>query len=309
MQLEWIKTIWSRAQHNAFTDLCEFQGKMYCCFREAGNHISADGKIRILRMDFNANKLAEQSVSLPGVDLRDPKLSVTADGKLLLLAYARHTGADNNTLFGQPINWLSSDGHSWSSLRYFADKNWWLWRLRWHKGQAMGFAYNRGQQAINFYQGDPRRTFNLIQPKAFSLAKQGKGYPNESDIVFDDDDSAYALIRRDADSCTAQLGRARPPYTRWHWADLGEYIGGPVMLKLSSGKALVAGRYWQDLSPRTALFELDLFSAKLELKLLLPSAGDCSYPGLLLKGKVLYMSYYSSHIDNKSNIYLARIAL
>ena len=282
---------------------------MFCCFREAHNHISADGKIRLLRMDFAGNKLAEQCLSLPGVDLRDPKLSITADGKLLLLAYARHTRADNSTLFGQPVNYLSTDGHSWSSPRYFADKNWWLWRLRWHKGQAMGFAYNRGQQALNLYQGDPRRTFNLIHPKAFSLAKQGKGYPNESDIVFSDDDTAYALIRRDADTCTAQLGRASPPYTRWHWVDLGEYIGGPVMLKLDSGKVVVAGRYWQGLQPRTAIFELALATAKLQLKLVLPSAGDCSYPGLLVKDNTLYMSYYSSHIDNKSNIYLAKISL
>jgi hypothetical protein len=309
MQINWIKTIWSRAQHNAFTDLCEFHTDMYCCFREAGNHISADGKIRVIRMDFAGNKLAEQNLSIPGADLRDPKLSITSDGKLLLLAYARHTDTDNRTRFGQPVNWLSTDGHSWSNPRYFADKNWWLWRLRWHKGQAMGFAYNRGQQALDLYQGDPRRTFNPIQHKVFSLAIQGKGYPNESDIAFADDDTAYALIRRDADSCTAQLGVAKPPYKRWQWFDLGEYIGGPVMLKLDAVKALVAGRYWQGLNPRTALFELDLQSAKLQLKLILPSAGDCSYPGLVLKDKTLYVSYYSSHIDNKSNIYLASVSL
>lgn len=309
MQITWLKTIWHKGKHNAFTDLCEHKGKFLCCFREAQNHISADGIIRVLKLSVDGNIEEVQRLNIPQADLRDPKLSITSDGKLLLIAYARHTKGDNKTLFGQAVSWVSSDGRSWSSPRYFAAKNWWLWRIRWHNGQALGFAYNRSQQALNLYQGDPRRTFNLIQPGVLSLEKHGKGYPNESDIVFAQDDTAYALIRRDADSCTAQLGKAKPPYKKWQWTDLKEYIGGPVMLDNGPGKALVAGRIWQNTEPKTALFELDLYRPKLTLKLILPSAGDSSYPGLVRQGNNLFVSYYSSHMDHKSNIYLAKIKL
>ena len=40
----------------------------------------------------------------------------------------------------------------------------------------------------------------------------------------------------------------------------------------------------------------------------LPSAGDCSYPGLAWHRGCLWMSYYSSH-EGKASIYLARIGL
>ena len=42
--------------------------------------------------------------------------------------------------------------------------------------------------------------------------------------------------------------------------------------------------------------------------LTLPSGGDCSYPGLVWHGGLLWMSYYSSH-EGKSSIYLARVEL
>jgi hypothetical protein len=41
--------------------------------------------------------------------------------------------------------------------------------------------------------------------------------------------------------------------------------------------------------------------------LTLPSGGDCSYPGFLLKDDILFVSYYSSH-EEKTAIYLAKIA-
>ena len=40
----------------------------------------------------------------------------------------------------------------------------------------------------------------------------------------------------------------------------------------------------------------------------MPSAGDNSYPGLVLHEDVLWVSYYSSH-DGKTSIYLAKLKL
>ena len=37
-----IRRVFHNGEHNAFTDLCHFQGAFICCFREAKNHISGD---------------------------------------------------------------------------------------------------------------------------------------------------------------------------------------------------------------------------------------------------------------------------
>ncbi len=42
--------------------------------------------------------------------------------------------------------------------------------------------------------------------------------------------------------------------------------------------------------------------------LILPSGGDCSYPGMVYHDGLLWISYYSSHEAN-TGIYLARIAI
>ena len=45
-----------------------------------------------------------------------------------------------------------------------------------------------------------------------------------------------------------------------------------------------------------------------DLRFEAPSAGDTSYPGLLVRGNELWASYYASH-EGKSSIYLARIPI
>lgn len=309
MRINWLKTIWTKGQHNAFTDLCRFKNALACCFREATNHISANGKIRVLILDEHGQETYQTSVSIKGADLRDPKLSVTPDGKLLLLAYARHANENNQTRFSQPMTWFSGDGKSWSNAKPIADKNWWLWRLKWHDGIAHGFAYNRRMQCLRMYSGQPRRTFELINEQALSYEQHGLGYPNESDMIFLQDHTAVSLVRRDADSCTAQIGLAKPPYKVWQWRDLGEYIGGPVMLKINDEFALVAGRLWNNNGPITALWQLDIKQAKITLLGELPSSGDNSYPGLVAIDDQIFVSYYSSHQQQKSCIYLANIDL
>lgn len=306
MQLNWLKKIGNKAVHNAFVDLCAFNQQLLCCYREAQNHISADGIIRILTLDSEGQIMHSSRISIPHTDLRDPKITVTPDGQLLLIAFARHTCAQNKTISTRNLTWLSQTGQSWSADKECADRGWWLWRIRWHKNTAYGFAYNRRQNAIHFYSGNPRRSFHLHQPFALSLHQHQKGYPNESDLIFDNN-KAYALVRRDADTYTAQLGHSTSPYKKWRWIDLGCYIGGPTMLALNKEHALVAGRIVKQERLVTGLLKMNLLNGNLQELLILPSAGDNSYPGLVLQKDILYVSYYSSHEDNKSSVYLARI--
>lgn len=308
MKINWIRKISAQGHHNAFTDLCQFKQDFYCCFRQAENHVSDDGTIIVLKLTLQGKVAITSRLHLDGHDLRDPKLSETPDGKLLLIAYARSTKRTGTVGSSRNICWISQDGLSWSSPTYFGRDNWWLWRVRWNKAQAFGFAYNRGQNAIDLYQGDPRRTFDKIVSGAFNKEKHHKAYPNESDLLFIEQ-QCFAIVRRDADTYSAQLGHSSYPYKQWHWLDLGFYLGGPVMLPLNNSQGLLAGRVIHKNSLRTAIFKIVFKTGKTSDFLLLPSKGDNSYPGLVRLNNLLYVSYYSSHEDDKASIYLAQLDL
>ena len=57
--------IWQQGAHNAFTDLCLYQGRYYCVFREATAHVSPDGALRILQ---SSDGKRWRSVALRRVD-------------------------------------------------------------------------------------------------------------------------------------------------------------------------------------------------------------------------------------------------
>jgi hypothetical protein len=308
MKVEWLSSVCSLGLHNAFTDLCLFKGSLYCCFRQARNHVSDDGIIWIFTLNLTGKVLAKMSLRMANYDLRDPKLSVSPEGNLMLIAYARGVNQGTAKLASKNMNWVSSDGLSWSSPKSFAKDNWWLWRIRWHNDQAYGFAYNRAANSIDFYQGHPRRAFHKQVSGALSLQKHQLAYPNESDLFFNDK-QCFAIVRRDADSFSAQLGISQFPFKTWKWLDLKFYLGGPVMAFLNDNVAIVAGRVQRKNSLVTAVFTLNLSSGKVLQKLYLPSAGDNSYPGMVIIDSTLYLSYYSSHKDNKSQIYLVKILL
>ena len=90
-------------------------------------------------------------------------------------------------------------------------------------------------------------------------------------------------------------------------------LGGPNFIELPGG-ALWAGTRMHadslDLSqgkgPKTVLARMT--PSEITPALILPSAGDSSYPGLVWHDGLLWVSYYSSH-EGKSAIYLAKVRL
>lgn len=312
MQIVDVKRVTKGSKHHAFTDLCDFNGVLYCSFRVAKNHVSDDGHINVVTLSESAEVVYTQRIIMPDTDLRDPKLSVSSKGELVLLAYARRTS--KSSFLGElgnqhPLIWVSQDGLSWSCPKNIGEKHWWLWRLRWHDGKAYGIAYNRSKNAVHLYSGDPKRSFHRHSSNMFCLQKHNKGYPNESDICFTENDVAHIILRRDSDTYSAQLGSSKPPYINWQWRDLGFYIGGPNMLQLNNDSALLAGRIIHKGKLVTALLNVNFKSAKVSLLNILPSAGDNSYPAMVRKENTLFVSYYSSHQDQQAHIYLAKLKL
>ena len=81
-----VERIFDRAGHSAFTDICRFKGRLYVCFREGSGHVPGlNGTVRIIVSGDGLNWRSAALLDEEGVDLRDPKLSVTPDGRLMVL--------------------------------------------------------------------------------------------------------------------------------------------------------------------------------------------------------------------------------
>lgn len=300
-----VRRVWDQAPHNAFTDLVRFRGQWYLTFREASVHAvprvgTPGGKIRVLR---SADGDAWVSAALldhgADQDLRDPKLTITPDGRLMLNAAVAPEAAPNDR---QSLVWFSADGRTWTGPEPIADPNVWLWRVAWHGDQVYGFGYGRVvPQFIRLYRSSDGRAYH---PHVDNLLS-GDSFPNETALLFLKDGTAYALVRRDKGTATGLLGTSLPPYTKWTFKDLGTRIGGPAFLQIPDGRFVAAVRLY-DGKVRTALCWLDPAAGTLAEFYALPSGGDTSYAGMAWHRGRLWVSYYSSH-EGKASIYLAKV--
>ena len=309
-----IKRISKPATHCAFTDLIEnpfdkSRKTLMCCYRQATNHVSADGVIIVLTLDKVSFQVRHRIIIRENnTDLRDPKFSY--DGSRLLLTTYAKSFPENGKLVTKMVTYFSTTGLSWSAGNSYGKPGWWLWNHTWYTSEAYGFAYNRRANSVSLYKGDPTRSMHVHKEGAFCLDKHGKGYPNESTILFDNEGNASVFLRRDADSFSAQFGTSKAPFTKWTWHDLGIYIGGPAAVALNGNLFIVAGRHidWGSHQFTTKIWLFDSKTKTLSELQTLPSGGDTSYPGLVIEGDNLYISYYSSHIDNQARVYMAHLS-
>ena len=78
--------MWDAAPHQAFTDLCIDDDQFVLTFREGDGHAyGKDGVVRVLRSPDGSSWETMDVLELAGVDLRDPKLSVTPDGRVMVV--------------------------------------------------------------------------------------------------------------------------------------------------------------------------------------------------------------------------------
>jgi hypothetical protein len=295
-----VRKIWDAAPHNAFTDLARFQNRWFCVFREGKAHVSPDGALRVISSTNGVNWESAALITSANADLRDAKITVTPEYRLMLSgAAALHQPA---TAKHQSRAWFSRDGYEWSKPYEIGDPNFWLWRVTWHDKIAWCMAYETTEKSTRLYRSKDGKKFSQVLDKAFA-----EGAPSESTLLFLKDDTCLCLLRRDKEAPSGQLGVALPPYKKWEWRDLGVRIGGQNMISLPDGRIVVASRL-HDGAVRTSLLWLDPQAAKLTEFLKLPSGGDCSYAGLALHEGFLWVSYYSSH-EGKTSIYFAKVKI
>lgn len=314
-----VKLIWNEAHYNAFVDLIRFHDKWFCSFREGKFHVAKpgkedDGKIRVISSSDGEAWTSAALLDEPGVDLRDPKLSITPDGRLMIVAGGSQypggifKGRQSRVMF-------SADGSHWTKPQPVVKEGQWLWRVTWQKGKAYGIAYygSPGPYRQDLVESDDGIHWNVVT----ELKVPGGG---EATVRFPDDDRMMILMRRvpaladrklsvpppDTRS-HAWIGISEPPYHDFQWRTTGHMVGGPNFIVLPSGKMVGGGRSLQNNDPKMPRTGLGFLTpTSLEPELWLPSGGDNSYPGLVYHDNLLWVAYYSSHGGNPA-IYLAKI--
>ncbi|MBN2594831.1 MAG: exo-alpha-sialidase [Sedimentisphaerales bacterium] len=305
-----VRKIWDEAPHNAFTDLVRWNDAFYCAFREGRGHVSTDGRIRILESKDAGTWVSTALISLECFDLRDAHLSVTPDGRLILIGGAAPREKDNQSAPTGTFVSFSKDGRQWTQPQIAVEPGRWLWCITWNKCKAYGVSYTagKGDRYLDLLVSDDGINYT---PRVTRLFEQG--YPTEVTLRFDSEGTCYALVRRDqrgGDPSSAMLGISRPDYKQWQWKDLGAEFngfGGPDFIQIPGGFWLAAGRM-HDGGAYTAICRLDVENGTMTKLLKLPSGGDTSYPGMVWHNDVLYVSYYSSH-ETKTSIYLAKLKI
>lgn len=291
-------------EHNAFTDLCRFQGRYYLAFRSCpdGHGVHPTSSIIIQSSADTKTWKTVHRYSVPQRDVRDPHFLVFKD-KLFVYTGAWYCGDRSpkqhelNELLGYAA-W-SDDGKTWQSpVMLEGTYGHYVWRAATHGGKA----YLCGRRKREFVRTKTRAERDPLIESAMLESDDGLIFRktalfqetngDETAFLFEKDGSVVA-VARSGSGRNAQLCRAKPPYQAWDRRNFDRYIGGPLLAKWGD-RYLVGGRKMVTKKPVTSLYWL--VDDQLHEFAELPSGGDNSYPGFLqLSDNRAFVSYYSSH--------------
>lgn len=293
--------------HNSNTDMIYFKNYFYLVHASSPYHFATpECKLIIWRSKDCKQWEKLSTVHIPDEDIRDPKfLSIGNRLILFVLKSVEFTAEPYTTAYV-----VSEDCKRWSPLHEIAHEGWLFWRPKtfdgkiwyvpayWHEhGKSMLFSSTDG---INW------------QP--ISLIYEGDRC-DETAIEFFLDGTMISTQRLeysdswlgDSRACTG-IRIAKPPYTQWTGIkDYGTRLDGPALFAYK-GKVYALGRR----NPYTPglLNKYGSILAKKRTSLWLvtpqrliwlsdvPSAGDTSYAGSVIRDNTLYFSYYTSDIQH-----------
>lgn len=322
IQIDSIQTIVDDGLHNAFTDLCQFNGDLYLTYRACpeGHMLFTSSRIVVLRSRDGGSWEEVYRFGVPDRDVRDPHFLVF-DNKLFVYSgtwWVHPEGEERDVNHHVGYCAWSEDGSTWQGPQMLnGTHGYYIWRAATHDGVA----YLNGRRVRDFavitersQRNEAMESWLLRSENGFDWQPIGLMQPDHGDetaILFEEDGSALALARSMALK-PAQVCRARPPYTEWTRIDLDRYVGGPMLAQWGDGY-LVGGRKMIERErPVTTLYWLK--DDQLHEITELPSGGDNSYPGFVaLSPQQGLLSFYSSHEGSgnsqaPSAIYLAKLS-
>lgn len=315
-----VRRAFHNGEHNAFTDLCRFQGRLYLTFRSCpdGHMVHPTSSILILASDDEGETWEPvHRFSVPRRDTRDPHFLIFQERLFVYTGtwYCGETSPetyDMNQHLGYAV-W-SEDGTEWHGPRMLEGTyGHYIWRAA-TDGQR---AYLCGRRKQGFAETTSRAERDPLVESALLVSDDGlvwktqglfqSDFGDETAFVFEEN-GAILAVARSAGGRDAQICRAAAPYATFERTDLDRYIGGPLLAKWGD-QYLVGGRQTNGRPARTSLYWLA--DDQLHEFATFPSSGDNSYPGFVeLSGNRALVSYYSSHEKDDSGktitaIYLA----
>ena len=320
-----LRRAFHNGEHNAFTDLCRFNGLIYLAFRSCPEghmvHPSAYTMIMCSR-DEGKTWQEVRRFSVKDRDTRDPHFLVFR-GRLFVYTGTWYSGPttiepkdyDMNKMLGFAV-W-SDDGARWSSpVMLDGTFGYYIWR-------AASFgdkAYLCGRRKPGFDigpkgEGDKVQSVMLESDDGLVWKKRAfftETAGDETAFLFEKSGDVLAIGRHGGRK-NAQLLRSKPPYADWDRKFLEWPVGGPLVVKWGDNTIVGGRQSTKEKGEKTVLYWLvgDALQQFAEF----PSGGDCSYPGFVeLSPTRALVSYYSSHEKDESGktitaIYLAELTL
>lgn len=291
--------------HNSNTDMTFWDGWFYLCHQTSPYHLGST-RSRLLLWRSKDAKTWEKVTEFKAErgEYRDPTFA-HINGRLFVyvLPNAGRMAEPYTTCFSS-----SADGVSWDTFAEVNTPGWLYWRPKTLDGKTWyvtAYWHEHGKSVL-LKSGDG------VKWEIVSQIWEGD-HNDETAFEFLPDGRIMATGRLEAgdglfgdnDACTL-LSVASPPYDKWSYERSYETrFDGPCLFPYN-GRTYGIGRYQSSFFPRfaeqgglysrkrTSLFAVD--ERRMKRLTDLPSAGDTSYAGIVIRGDDLYASYYTSDI-------------
>lgn len=296
----------------AFTSLLKYEGAYYLAFREAKNHVEDNdyGVIRIMKSNDGDNWRLWETVKQKDTDLRDPNLSKTPDGRMLLICGARKKIEGDK--YQTTTLYAKGDRMGFNEAKevelpdeFLSCLCRWVWRLTWHYDEGYGIIYGKNDEGYYLSLLKTSDGVHFRKVTDYDI----KGEKTEAQIRFKEDGEAIVLVRRGSKE-NGYIGKSTEPYERWDWEELPIYLAGQDFI-IDNNIIICSTRLTTNIGERTAIWYGDT-EGSFQWCYLLPSSGknsDTAYSSILKVDNSYWISYYSMHETAKPCIYLAKIPI
>jgi hypothetical protein len=293
--------------HNSNTDLIYWNDAFHLIYASSPFHFaSEDSRLHILRSADGRDWEETAEFDAAGEDIRDPKFAPIGD-RLFLYAL-------KNTDFTaepyQTVYSVSEDGVDWSAFQELEPKGWLFWRPKTQDGSTWyvpAYWHEHGRAALL------RSTDGENWTIQSEIHEGDRG--DEPAVEFLPDERLLATVRLEmSDSWTGHpegstlIATSEPPYETWTANTKSQVarLDGPALFTYNN-RMYAVGRYqpsvagpfgWQGSifsRKRTALYLVE--EDGLVYLSDLPSSGDTSYAGVVLRDDNLYVSYYTNDVQ------------
>lgn len=315
-------------EHNSNTDLIHWRSHFYLIHASSPWHFASEDCHLVLWRSVDARNWSKiREFKLPKEDIRDPKFAPIGDRLFMYVLKNRDLNPEPYTTAVAS----SEDGVTWTDFDDIDPEGWLFWRPKTRDGKTWyvpAYWWEHGKSIL--LKSTDGKAWQQV-----SVIHEGDRN-DETDIAFLPDGRMLATARLevsdnifgDPNGCTL-LAVAEPPYTTWSKARSNvTRLDGPCLFA-HEGVVFAVGRHNPD-SPamlngfgsilgkkRTSLYEVR--PDQLIWLSDLPSCGDTSYAGVVVRGDEATICYYTNDVTtdppwilgmvSPSEIRMARVSM